>query len=95
VCPEKADEAVIVEDATALKQFKETYEAKYQEEIETSQRFEPMWHSDLCLARSSFGEVQRANLCQVRMNSESYFFSLFRETVRAVTADFACDTTFG
>jgi hypothetical protein len=35
--PEKADETVIVEDATALKQFKETYEAKYQEEIETSQ----------------------------------------------------------
>jgi general stress protein 26 len=44
VCPERADEAVIVEgvaeevtDVTVLKQFKEAYETKYQEEIETSQ----------------------------------------------------------
>ncbi len=44
VCPEHTDEAVIVEgmaekvrDSIVLRQFKDAYQAKYQEEIDTSQ----------------------------------------------------------
>jgi hypothetical protein len=66
-------------DATVLKQFKETYEAKYQEEIETSQRFENVAFGFMSGAIEFWGSATRKPVPGSNEFRE-LFFSLLRET---------------